>query len=147
MPIAAPGSPTLLESFALSNTGSEFGVHRRLSLGLHRPIVANQSLANCELGAPRCTGYWLPRWRQSENRLGRCRRRSWSSWSPRSLLRCGRGFGYDRLHLLGRTPTTTETKLFGKPRSAFRIAGRGDWMFTRQVPAGTILVDARSMAA
>ena len=49
---------------ALSNTGSEFGefgVHRRLGLGLHRPIVANQSLANCELGAPRYNGYWLPR--------------------------------------------------------------------------------------
>ena len=38
---------------ALSNIGSgfgEFGVHR-LGLGLHRPIVANQSIANCELSA------------------------------------------------------------------------------------------------
>jgi hypothetical protein len=61
-------------------------------------------------------------------------------------LRCWRGFGYDRLHLLARTPTTTETKLFGKPRSALGIAGCGHRMLTGEVPPHAVLLDAQSMA-
>jgi hypothetical protein len=80
--------------------------------------------------------------------LGRGCHGSRPSSAARSRLRCCRGCGCDRLRFFaGCSATATETKLFGKPRSAFRIAGRGDCMFTRQVPASPILVDAQSVAA
>ena len=62
--------------------------------------------------------------------------------------RC-RGFRFDRLWFFGgRPPTTaTEAKLLRQTGSALRVAGRGDWMFTRQFPASAVLVRAQSVAA
>jgi hypothetical protein len=48
--------------------------------------------------------------------------------------------------LRGMTSAPAKADLFRQPGSPLRIAGCCHWMFTRHVPASTILVDAQSMA-
>ena len=79
--------------------------------------------------------------------LGLTRRRPGPSSSPRSRWWCCRGLECDRLRCLAGRPTPpTKADLFRQTGPPLRIAGRGQGMFTRQIPVHAILLHGQSMS-